>query len=51
MERMRQGQQSRELLAQHIMDLEHEGASAFYAQEAARQAHLYAQQASGEPPR
>lgn len=49
-ERLRQGQQSRELLAQHIIDLEQQGASAFYAQEAAREAHLYSQQATGNPP-
>ncbi len=49
-EKLRQGQQSRELLAQHIIDLEQQGASAFYSQEAARQAHLYSQQATGIPP-
>ena len=49
-EKLKQGQQSKELLAQHIMDLESQGVSSFYAQEAARQAHLYSQQATGEPP-
>lgn len=49
-EKLRQGQQSRELLAQHIIDLEQQGASAFYSQEAAREAHLYSQQATGNPP-
>lgn len=51
LERLRQGQQSKELLAQHIMELEQSGVNHSYALEAARQAHLYAQQASGEPPR
>jgi hypothetical protein len=49
-EELRQGQQSKELLAQHIMDLEQQGVNHSYAMEAARQAHLYAQQASGQPP-
>lgn len=49
-EKLRQGQQSRELLAQHIIDLEQQGVSSFYSQEAARQAHLYSQQATGNPP-
>lgn len=50
LERLRQGQQSKELLAEHIMELERKGVDAAYAAQAAHAAHLYSQQATGQPP-